>query len=532
MASRFNALTRVFLFLGDGTEDGKVPPGSLLVLTHKDKEVTNALEGAGAQPTEAEIAQEVAIMSQTNMYRPGIDVTQAELVPQLTWRRQERTEVVGLWKARVYDMHHVLISVRSRRVPGAMTDEELFAAETEAQGEQEDDYADLLTEEEKQQLENALSMETLETCDDEFEDSSGCKHGFQTGSSDHAEDPNENEMDDFHSTSSATSGQNGVVESVSAVKDNRKNWFSWGRKAAKQDVGKKHVPAAKSHATMVNSEAENSGASISTANETSAKVAKQSGMQHNESYRKSVEKRNLSISADGKKSPDSLEDGESTKRGKEKAAKQASASKDLAAKRKPTPTPSSNGNHESEYKKGLRPVLWLTPDFPLGTEELLPLLDILADKVKAVRRLRELLTTKLPLGTFPVKVAIPIIPTIRVVVTFNKFEELLATEEFSTPLSSPAHFQDSKSKELESLQSSSSWFSWIRGSRDQVASTSSLREDYTEEEVDPFIIPSHYTWIDTKEKKRRLKAKKAKNKKVKKPSLKAPGTAAESEGDE
>ncbi|WZZ01399.1 hypothetical protein YC2023_073727 [Brassica napus] len=59
--------------------------------------------------------------------------------------------------------------------------------------------------------------------------------------------------------------------------------------------------------------------------------------------------------------------------------------------------------NESEYKKGLRPVLWLTPDFPLKTEEVLPLLDILTNKVKGVRRLRELLTTKLPTGTFPVK---------------------------------------------------------------------------------------------------------------------------------
>jgi hypothetical protein len=33
-----------------------------------------------------------------------------------------------------------------------------------------------------------------------------------------------------------------------------------------------------------------------------------------------------------------------------------------------------------------------------------PLLDVLANKVKAIRRLRELLTTKLPTGTFPVKV--------------------------------------------------------------------------------------------------------------------------------
>ncbi|CAK9258830.1 unnamed protein product [Sphagnum jensenii] len=60
-----------FLFLGDGSEDGKLAPGTLCVLTHKDKEVSNALEGAGIQPSDAEIVQEVAAMSRTNMYRPG-----------------------------------------------------------------------------------------------------------------------------------------------------------------------------------------------------------------------------------------------------------------------------------------------------------------------------------------------------------------------------------------------------------------------------------------------------------------------------
>jgi hypothetical protein len=50
------------------------------------------------------------------------------------------------------------------------------------------------------------------------------------------------------------------------------------------------------------------------------------------------------------------------------------------------------------------PALWLSPNFPLKIEEFLPLLDILAEKVKAVRRVRELLTTKLPKDTFPVKV--------------------------------------------------------------------------------------------------------------------------------
>ena len=83
---------------------------------------------------------------------------------------------------------------------------------------------------------------------------------------------------------------------------------------------------------------------------------------------------------------------------------EAKKGKDKSNKKKKKKGVSGDSKHEREYKKGLRPFLWLTPDFPLKTEELLPLLYILANKVKAVRRLRELLTTKLPHGTFPVKV--------------------------------------------------------------------------------------------------------------------------------
>ncbi|RYQ90962.1 hypothetical protein Ahy_B09g096873 isoform H [Arachis hypogaea] len=323
---RIQRSDQTFLFLGEGytSENGNLtlPPGSLVALSHKEKEITNALEGAGNQPTDAEVAHEVSLMSQTNMYRPGIDVTQAELVPHLNWRRQEKTEMVGNWKAKVYDMLHVMVSVKSRRVPGAMTDEELLA----------------------------------------------------------------------------------------------------------------------------------------------------------------------------------VEDGESMVNGEnndEKKKKKGAA---------------NEFKSESEYKKGLRPVLWLTPDFPLKTDELLPLLDILANKVKAIRRLRELLTTKLPHGTFPVKVAIPIVPTIRVLVTFTKFEELQPAEEFSTPLSSPAYFQDAKSKESEG---SSSWISWMKGARGTpTIDTDSHR--YSKDEVDPFSIPSDYKWVDANERKRRMKAKRAKTRKHKK----------------
>lgn len=499
-----------FLFLGDGSEDGKVSSGSLLVLMHKDREVTSALEGAGAQPSEAEVAQEVAVMSQTNMYRPGIDVTQAELVPQLTWRRQDKTEMVGPWKAKIFDMHHVHVSVRSRRVPGALTDEELFTAESEAQADLEDDYTELLTEEEKQQLENVLSMEGLGLYEDD-NGAVGSRISMQIGDAGHTVYQGELDTDEVPSTS-PKSEQNGSTEPSSSSREQRKSWFGWGKKVNKQEGEKRN------NGLLLKPQGSRDSESLdSIPNTASDRLVKPRARQSSEGHRLST----------ANKANESVSDGPSAR----KAIKEGAAKRVGRIKPSHHQTACSNGNLEGEYKKGLRPILWLTPDFPLRTDELLPLLDILANKVKAVRRLRELLTTKLPLGTFPVKVAIPVVPTIRVVVTFNKFEEITTTEEFGTPLSSPTHFLDSKSKEQELSESSSSWLSWIRGPRDQSANAAFVREDFVED-LDPFIIPSDYTWIDMKEKKRRLKLKKAKLKKSKRPSSKTSETTGDRGGDE
>ncbi|MCO5560456.1 hypothetical protein L7F22_014071 [Adiantum nelumboides] len=499
-----------FLFLGDGTEDGKVSPGSLLVLTHKEKEVTNALEGAGAQPSEAEIAQEVAVMSQTNMYRPGIDVTQAELVPQLTWRRQEKAEMVGLWKAKIYDMHHVHISVRSRRVPGALTDDELFTAESEAQADLEDDYTELLTEEEKQQLENVLSMEGLDLYEDDHIDI-GPRHNIQTGGKVHVEHCGDIDADEVAQISPRHQQNGSLDPGPSARREQRRSWFGWGKKGAKED-GDERKRTGSLLRSRVSREVEGVDSSSRAGPDTLS----------NPSARQPAESNRLSVG----KAFEPASDERSARIVKDDTAKRSST-----VRNKLSQNSSNSGNAESEYRKGLRPVLWLTPDFPLKTEELLPLLDILANKVKAVRRLRELLTTKLPPGTFPVKVAIPIVPTIRVVVTFNKFEEVSTAEEFVTPLSSPTHFADSKGKEHDLVSQTKSWLSWIRGSRDQVASTSSVQHDFVED-MDPFVIPSDYTWIDTKEKKRRLKVRKSKIKKTKRPASKPAETTVDSDGGE
>ncbi|XP_073011873.1 uncharacterized protein [Typha latifolia] len=428
---RIQRSEQTFLFLGEGTSEevaGRaLPPGSLIVLAHKEKEITNALEGAGAKPTEAEVAHEVALMSQTNMYRPGIDVTQAELMPHLNWRRQERTEMVGNWKAKVYDMLHVMVSVKSRRVPGAMTDEELFAVDNDGKMANGGELDDVLTTEERMQLDSALRMGNSEGLDE----SDGNGEGIE---------------------STANPDANGAAKE-------RKSWFGWSNKRTSKNGEGEDDEDPKNPKKL-------------------SKLAQENGNQKTESAKEEL--------GDAKK-------------GKEKTIKK---------NKKKSGSATESNKHESEYKKGLRPVLWLTPDFPLQTDELLPLLDVLANKVKAVRRLRELLTTKLPQGTFPVKVAIPVVPTIRVLVTFTKFEELQPADEFATPLSSPTHFQDSKAKDTEATNS---WYSWVRGSRGAQSSDSSDDRSW-KDEIDPFNIPSDYTWVDANEKKRRMKAKKVKSK--------------------
>ncbi|CAN1234001.1 hypothetical protein LINPERPRIM_LOCUS4086 [Linum perenne] len=95
-------------------------------------------------------------------------------------------------------------------------------------------------------------------------------------------------------------------------------------------------------------------------------------------------------------------------------------------------------------------------------------------------------------------------------VTFTKFEDLRPVEEFSTPLSSPTHFQDAKTRELDG-GSTTSWMSWMKGNRGGQSSDSDSHQN--KDEVDPFHIPSDYKWVDVSEKKRRMKAKRAKTKK-------------------
>ncbi|KAJ4977002.1 hypothetical protein NE237_002108 [Protea cynaroides] len=353
-----------FLFLGDGNQEHGLPSGTLLVLNRDDRKIFDAFENAGAPMSESDVA---GVYSQTSVYRPGVDVTKAELVGRTNWRKQERTESVGEWKAKVYEMHNVVFSFRTRKVVG--------------------DAADGLG------GEQVLPLELDEDAD-----------GFLV-----AENPN----------------------------------FSLPPPA----------PDRRRHSSFVREERE----FVSLG-------------------RKSV---------------------------------------DIPDRRRIPSVMPPPPNKEKEYVKSLRPSVWLTEQFPLKTQEILPLLDILAHKVKAVRRLRELLTTKFPSGTFPVKVAIPVVPTVRVMITFTKFVDLPPTEEFFTPASSPGQWIGEGRRQTESSSSSSSsssvssssssWLGRNNSSQHGAYSKQQQRWSSAVQQSDPFTIPSDYTWTSVDEKSRKMK---------------------------
>ncbi|CAL5392075.1 unnamed protein product [Camellia sinensis] len=464
---RIQRSDQTVLFLGDGSEDGKVHAGSLCMISHKDKEVMNTLDGAGAPASEAEVQQEVAAMSQTNIIRPGIDVTEAVLLPQLTWRRQEKTEMVGPWKAKVYDMHNVVVSIKSRRVPGAMTDDELFSSSNENDTES-DGLDNLLSEEERKQLEVALKFNSSNLSNENGDVIIEHRHSCY----DQRETPTE-DMGSSRNGESCYVQREIPIEDMGScrngeTKQEKKGWFGGWRKRDTKHEGQKLNTAPRSSLCV------------------EEKVSDLLGDSPSQSQIKPG-RHSMEIVVRGDEQP-----------GGRDAKASSSMSTESGTRRK-------EGNRENEYKKGLRPVLWLSPDFPLRTEELLPLLDILASKVKAIRRLRELLTTKLPMGTFPVKVAIPVVPTIRVLVTFTKFEELQPLDEFATPPSSPSSVGRESPAMLQSL--SSSWFQWIKTPYQRPSSSSISSSSKIENIPDPFAIPPGYTWVTAEEKKKKMQEK-------------------------
>ncbi|XP_021965283.1 ankyrin repeat domain-containing protein 13C [Folsomia candida] len=83
--------------------------------------------------------------------------------------------------------------------------------------------------------------------------------------------------------------------------------------------------------------------------------------------------------------------------------------------------------------KAFKATMAMSEDFPMTVEMLLNILEIVTP-FKHLKKLREFVTMKLPPG-FPVKIEIPILPTITAKITFQEFEfrDNLAEENFQIP---------------------------------------------------------------------------------------------------
>ncbi|XP_057428519.1 uncharacterized protein LOC130721949 isoform X2 [Lotus japonicus] len=329
-------------FLGDGLDDEREIklPGLLCQVSHKKKEVkVSHLYAEPTKPNDRQVKQRLERKCKEKTVRVGIDVSQAVLVPQMTWRRKEKKEIVGPWKSKVYEMQNVVLSVKSKRPPGAPPPTEAKLTQKEEIKKKEDEKIDdILTAEERKQFEAAW---------------------------------NSSEENDLHH------------------KDN--------------NVMKEKKVRSSRH----NREKEHHHKGKSTTNAMSS-------------------------------------------------ASSSTSQKD------------ENGEK----------------------------------KVKAVRRLRELLTTKLPKETFPVKVAIPVVSTVRVLVTFTKFEEMQQADQFESAPSSPTggSQEDPEVEQSSSSSSSSSWFQWIKASSPQSSSSDAESSSKIDDRQDPFTIPSDYKWYSMDQK--------------------------------
>jgi len=106
-----------------------------------------------------------------------------------------------------------------------------------------------------------------------------------------------------------------------------------------------------------------------------------------------------------------------------------------------------------------------------------------------------------------------VVSTVRVLVTFTKFEELQQDngDEFESAPSSPTGDQmnleeeeNSSAAAPSSSSSSSSWFQWIKTpSRSSSSNLESSSRVFDEQDL--FAIPSDYTWLTQKEKAKQKK---------------------------
>ena len=76
---------------------------------------------------------------------------------------------------------------------------------------------------------------------------------------------------------------------------------------------------------------------------------------------------------------------------------------------------------EKQISKTFEANVSMSQEFPVKVDQLLTILEMLGPKAKFYKRIREFVELRLPPG-FPVKINIPIVPTVKATVSFPEFE--------------------------------------------------------------------------------------------------------------
>ena len=81
-------------------------------------------------------------------------------------------------------------------------------------------------------------------------------------------------------------------------------------------------------------------------------------------------------------------------------------------------------NISKHYKKSITGNLWITENFPLSIDHLLPILDLLASANPKVLRIREFFEKKnlIQKNCFPLKAVIPIFFSVNLIISFRNFK--------------------------------------------------------------------------------------------------------------
>jgi len=78
----------------------------------------------------------------------------------------------------------------------------------------------------------------------------------------------------------------------------------------------------------------------------------------------------------------------------------------------------------TEKLKSYKGTVWISEDFPRTTHELLPIFEILAPTQKHFQKLNTFISMKMPSSGFPVKIDIPVYPTVSGTATFQKHKSI------------------------------------------------------------------------------------------------------------